>query len=669
MKGTTSAIFTGGVDGMQPHVPEAVYLSHSAVKFAANGNLTAFASAMEQLQRRLYAKFQAERGEAALAAVLQMALELCHGHSIAYYRRTAEGPLTLQRQVRRRDFIDSERLSGEIACHAENACRHEALQCLDLITAPQWKLAVTSFRRNDTSLEVVALVLNRDAASDPMVGPLLHTVTSLIRIDAYRSASHDAEIDAASAFAIAELLPRIAQSPSVQEASVRLATDLLEWLPASHSAVAVSSMSPTSQWNISVAGVVGIDEQSQIQQALRSVCHETLRARQAVVWRANGTGSEACLSVAHERLAKLSSADWIVSVPLVVSCHATPVNGFTKVNSRRQEVGQARPRDIIQGVVVLWGGDGIPFDVRTANACQAVANDMANMLDIVRERQSPLRHRVLRRLTHQVWGSTRKRWGTVAATVLLAVMHVPRPYAVPCDVTLRTVVRRFVAAPFDTRLQECLVRPGDIVDAGQTLAVLDGREMEIECSQRYAEYNAEAKKRDVAMAAQETAEAQQAQAQMERLQLQIDLLEKQLNELSVRSPIEGVVLQGELQDATGAPLSRGDTLFEVGPLERLKADVFVSDEDIAFVTPGCRVEVYLKTGNLTYRSTSLTHVDPAAQVHEGQNTFRAEMELSNATGDLRPGMSGRARVLGPWRPWLWNVLRRPWLQVTTMWGA
>lgn len=653
MTGTTSASTTSGIEGTYPPYQDSLRSSRSTDSANANEDLQAFAKAMEQLQRCLFTRFQSENGTAALASVLQAALELCNGHCMTYFRRTAEGALIQQRQVRRRDFYAPDSLWEEITCHAENACRRDALQCLELVTTPQWKLAVTSFRRSGAATEAVALVLDCGAASDPMIGPLLQSVATIVRIDSYRSQSHDADRDAASAFAITELLVRITQAPTVQEASVRLAADLLEWLPASHAAVAVTNATSTGNWNVNVAGLASIDDQSQIQQPLRSVCHETIRIRQPVVWRSNATGSDARPTVAHDRLARLTGANWIISVPLGCGYGTTPRTSSDKT----------------LGVVVLWGCEEVPFDLRTVNSCQAVASDIANMLDIVLERQAPLRHRILRRFAHQAWGTTRNRWLTVAGIVLLAAMHFPRPYAVPCEVTLRPVVRRFVAAPFDTRLQKCLVRPGDIVEVGQTLAVLDGRETEIECSQRYAEYNAEAKKRDVAMAAQETAEAQQAQAQMERLQLQIKLLEKQLNELSVRSPIQGVVLQGELKDAIGAPLSRGDTLFEVGPLEQLKADVFVSDEDIAFVTPGRRVELYLKSGNLTYRSTVVTHVDPAAQVREGQNTFRAEVELANDTGDLRPGMSGRARVLGPWRPWLWNVLRRPWLQLTTIWGA
>jgi hypothetical protein len=37
----------------------------------------------------------------------------------------------------------------------------------------------------------------------------------------------------------------------------------------------------------------------------------------------------------------------------------------------------------------------------------------------------------------------------------------------------------------------------------------------------------------------------------------------------------------------------------------------------------------------------------------------AELPLDNLDGTLRPGMKGRAKIAGPTRPWVWNLLHKP----------
>ncbi len=58
-----------------------------------------------------------------------------------------------------------------------------------------------------------------------------------------------------------------------------------------------------------------------------------------------------------------------------------------------------------------------------------------------------------------------------------------------------------------------------------------------------------------------------AQLEQQKISLKIQSLQAQLNRLELRAPIAGVVLQGEWYRSEGAPVARGDTLFEIAPLE------------------------------------------------------------------------------------------------------
>jgi len=150
----------------------------------------------------------------------------------------------------------------------------------------------------------------------------------------------------------------------------------------------------------------------------------------------------------------------------------------------------------------------------------------------------------------------------ILATLLLAI---PRPYAVRCDVQLQPVTRRFVAAPFDAKLEESLVSPGDVVSQGNVLARIDGQEIRWELEGLQAEASRAAKRHDSALAAGKIAESQLARLEMERLDLRIQLLQHRVQNLQIKSPVDGIVVSGDLEKAEGAPLKSGRRCLRLPP--------------------------------------------------------------------------------------------------------
>ena len=59
-----------------------------------------------------------------------------------------------------------------------------------------------------------------------------------------------------------------------------------------------------------------------------------------------------------------------------------------------------------------------------------------------------------------------------------------------------------------------------------------------------------------------------------------------LENLEIKSETNGIVLQGDLEDARGAPVRRGDVLMEISPLKQLTLEVDVPESDIAYLEVG-----------------------------------------------------------------------------------
>ena len=120
-------------------------------------------------------------------------------------------------------------------------------------------------------------------------------------------------------------------------------------------------------------------------------------------------------------------------------------------------------------------------------------------------------------------------------------------------------------------------------------------------------------------------------------------------------------LQGDLERSEGVPLRVGDPLFEVGPLDRLVAEIAVPAVDVALVREGADVSLKLEAdANATARGT-IGRIAPKSEWSDDRNVFLCEAELPNPGGELRAGIKGKARIEGPRRPLLWIGIRDAWL--------
>ena len=163
--------------------------------------------------------------------------------------------------------------------------------------------------------------------------------------------------------------------------------------------------------------------------------------------------------------------------------------------------------------------------------------------------------------------------------------------------------------------------------------------------------------------------AQQAELRKQRLALRIQLLEHRSENLEIRSPIDGVVVRGDLEDAIGVPVTSGQTLFEVAPLRQMVAEIAIPDEEIHHIGESSPDTLRLDAEPGHERELVLARVHPAAEVVDGRNIFVGEVPLDNADNQLRPGMAGRATVLGPRRPLVWNLFHKPWYFLLGLFGV
>ena len=247
-------------------------------------------------------------------------------------------------------------------------------------------------------------------------------------------------------------------------------------------------------------------------------------------------------------------------------------------------------------------------------------------------------------------------WAAAAAFLILLI---PFPYKVNCDCEIQPVLRRFIAAPHNGILDKNLVENGDVVRTGQIVANLDGRQLRIELAGLEAELKGTAKKRSAAMASNQIADAQISLSQMNQKRAEIQLIKEKLNNLEIRSPIDGIVVAGDLEKVEGAPVEMGQTLFEVGPLDHMLAEIAIPEREIPYVKPGMKISIRLDAYPFKSWDGKLTKIHAKSEIKDQESVFIAEVELDNDDLNLKPGMKGRAQVVSESYPIGWNLFHHP----------
>ncbi|MFK8110998.1 MAG: efflux RND transporter periplasmic adaptor subunit [Rubripirellula sp.] len=243
----------------------------------------------------------------------------------------------------------------------------------------------------------------------------------------------------------------------------------------------------------------------------------------------------------------------------------------------------------------------------------------------------------------------------VGATVL---MMLPLSYTIRADIELQPVQQRYVAAPFDGPLESAHVRPGDIVRKGDLLAKINPREVEYELASIRAELNQSVQEKKGMMASHDFAGSKIASLESERLQLQTQLLQFRHDNLEIRSPIDGVVVSGDLKQSEGTPLSRGEAMFEIAPLDQMIVEIAIPETDVIHVREGMAVRFHVDALPNTNLDAKILRVHPRAELKHHDNVFIAEVLIDNPENTMRPGMRGVARIAGDRHTLGWNLFHK-----------
>lgn len=264
-------------------------------------------------------------------------------------------------------------------------------------------------------------------------------------------------------------------------------------------------------------------------------------------------------------------------------------------------------------------------------------------------------------------------WQTkaVGATVLALLLLPPIAIKVTTDFVLEPGARAEVRAPVGGTVSEVRVREGQSVEAGAVLAVL--RDPDVEA-------RAVVVRRELGLAEQllrqarergDLAGAQEAERNGRRLALEWAEARRKQEELTLRTPIPGVVTTPQVEQRVGEFLEEGALLAVVADRSHVRARVLVRDSELEEFAEGSPVSLKVRALPLETFSGQVQQIFPAAALDrpiaasapterhglELYNYIALTLDVPNSEGKLWEGMTGTAKIYGRRYPLAWRGVR------------
>ncbi len=145
-------------------------------------------------------------------------------------------------------------------------------------------------------------------------------------------------------------------------------------------------------------------------------------------------------------------------------------------------------------------------------------------------------------------------------------------------------------------------------------------------------------------------EIEAARAHLARLQEEVRYLAQLESKLLVHSPVSGLITTARLKEKVGQFLVEGDPICLVAEPDKLEAEIAVAEQDVARLQVGQPVQ--LKVRALPFESfhAAVTRIAPSATRADVQGTVTVYCRIDNMDAELRPEMSGYARISTGRRP-------------------
>ena len=135
------------------------------------------------------------------------------------------------------------------------------------------------------------------------------------------------------------------------------------------------------------------------------------------------------------------------------------------------------------------------------------------------------------------------------------------------------------------------------------------------------------------------------ESQVNKLEEKLNIFGRQLDLLSIRSPIDGIVATSHLQNRIGDFLDKGDMFCEIVSEGTVIVEMPVPEKEIGDVQLGFPITIKVRGYPKRWYRATVRNIAPVAAAGGAERTVIVQGDLKNPDGSLKAGMTGVGKIL------------------------
>lgn len=140
------------------------------------------------------------------------------------------------------------------------------------------------------------------------------------------------------------------------------------------------------------------------------------------------------------------------------------------------------------------------------------------------------------------------------------------------------------------------------------------------------------------------------EADIQRVQADLDYARSELAATSVTAPIAGRVVAPRLMFARGAYLERGELVATIEDTTELLAEIRLPESSVGGIEVGAKASAKFWAYPGSRFRGSVRSVAPNAEEGKYGRVVRVQVVIADPDGELKPGLTGNAKVRAGWKP-------------------
>ena len=387
----------------------------------------------------------------------------------------------------------------------------------------------------------------------------------------------------------------------------------------------------------SISRTEQFDRQMAAAQLLEAAMEECVDQDEEILW----PESEGMTSVArdHEKFASDQKSGNVASVPLRLDGKVVAVLTCERQNS--------------------------PFDAPELQQIRLACDQVTRRLSELKhyDRWFGARWAAHTREYFAQWLGPEHTWSKVTSifiVLMVAALFLVRvTYRVQGNFILRSDEAEYLTVPFDGYIDGVFVRAGDRVTRGEPLVTLDRSELLLDQAAALADVARYQRQAEKDQAANDIADMRIDEAQARQAQTQLELVRYRIDNAVIKSPFDGVIVEGDLRERIGSPVKQGDELLKVARLDTLYAEAEIPERDVKEIIGKATGEIAFVTQPKLKYPVTIQTVEPSAVTKKDGNVFLVRLKLDrDPAAWWRPGMTGLCKISTEKRTLFWILTHR-----------